>query len=637
MRILLFLFTLLVADLGLASSPASKPFVHGLFTDNMVLQRDTACPVWGWTTPQAKVTVQCNGQSVTGIADPNGKWMVKVGPFAAGGPHTLTIEGPQTVTLKNVVMGDVWLCSGQSNMEFGMGAVNQWWDEQASAKLPQVRLASIPFSSRFQPANSVDTNWRVSSRDAVFSNEPDWGGFSAIGFIFGREIHKQIGVPIGLIQSSVGATAIASWISPETLKKNADLGDAPFETFKQAVETAWKGMDPAYEATKDWASPTFNDSDWKTLELPKDVAWPLADFSGIVWLRKEIVIPKELTGLDLSLCTDGFEEKETLWWDGQFLDSNNAGKRDMPRYYSLPGKWVTPGRHVVVFRAIVASGTLGKWERMILQVDGDEKQSLSLAGPWHYKESTLTASLTPQGRYPEHRDISGAVYEGMVAPLAPFALKGVLWYQGEGNVGIASSYYSLLNHLVKDWRALFGNENLPFYFVQLSGFGAYPTEAGKGSGWAEVREAQFRASREIPHTGIAVAIDRGEIYNIHPPNKQDVGKRLALAALVGTYGKQAECSGPVYQSMKVEGASIRLFFDHAQGLISKGGVPVGFELAGPDKKYVWANAAIDGESIVVSAPGISEPCSVRYGWADHPLCNLYNGDNLPAAPFRTAD
>lgn len=638
-RILISLLMLFQAGtLFCAIAPTDKPFLHGLFTDNMVLQRDVACPVWGWTQPGQKVVVKFHEKIVETVADADGKWMVKVGPFPAGGPYDLAVEGPQSVTLKNVLMGDIWLCSGQSNMEMGMKGVNQWWNEQASADQPQIRLAFIPTSSRFEPPHSVDTVWRVASRDTVFADTPVYGGFSAISFIFGREVYQQTSIPIGLIESCWGATSIVSWSKPETLRAKKNYEKEPFEVFHEAVDKVWNEMDPAFEETKGWAAAAFDDSTWKTIDFSTEPRQLPDDFSGVLWLRREVNIPADWTGKDLALRMGLLPDKDTLWWDGSFMDSSDvSGGYQSSRFYKIPARMVSAGRHVLALRMTTTKGDLGKGEHPQLQIAGQPSLSLPLVNAWRYRESTPTAALTPKSRYPERRDIWAGCYQAMIAPLSPFAIKGVLWYQGEGDVGYGGDFYhSALTSLIGDWRTLFGNPEMPFYLVQLSALGPISDRAGSSSGWAEVREAQWQVCREVSNTGFAVSIDRGEIYDIHPPNKQDVAKRLAAFALAQTYGKKISYLSPSYKSMKVEGRSVRLFFDGADGgLISKGGVPTGFEIAGADGKYVWANASIDGESIILSAPEVPDPTSARYGWSDHPLCNTYNRAGLPATPFRT--
>jgi sialate O-acetylesterase len=606
-----------------------RPFVHGLFRDNMMLQREVACPVWGWTTPGAIITVKMEKHSATAVADKNGRWQAEIGPFSAGGPYTMTISGPETITLKNVMTGDVWLCSGQSNMEMGMKGLNKWWEEQSRTNLPDVRLAFVPRKSRFQRPNNLDISWDVSTTERVFANQPSWGGFSAIGFIFGRELHQKLEIPIGLIESCWGATAIASWSTQEAMQDYID--QPPYEWFQQRVESAWQKKDPAYAATVPWREKNFDDSSWAIRNLPKGNNMPEAE--SLEWFRKEVELPESWAGRNLIVSLGPVDPVDTLWWNGDWADSFDvSGNLQFDRYYQVSGSLVTGGRNVLTLRIAGRQGILGTEEQIWVRPADSIEAPISLAGPWKYQAGTPLSDLRPAG-YPERRNIPAGCFEGMIASITPFAIKGVIWYQGEGDTGMADQYYEKFSHMITDWRQLFGNDAMPFYFVQLAGFGQPAVEPG-ASGWAMVREAQSRVTQDIPHTGMAVAIDRGDIYNIHPSNKQDVAKRLAAVALADTYRQAVPAYGPTARKLTREGDSLRVEFDHAtNGLISKGGAPTGFAIAGTDGRFVWAQGVINGNSILISSPRVKQPVAVRYGWADNPVCNLYNKEDLPVVPF----
>jgi sialate O-acetylesterase len=626
------LFLLALASLA---SAGGRPFLYGLFGDGMVLQRDRPCPLWGWTTPGAAVTVAVDDQPVTVRADAQGKWVAPVGPYPAGGPHTVTISGSQTVTLKNVLFGDVWICSGQSNMEMGLKSVNQWWDELNDADYPQIRFYTVPFDSRFSPATNITASWRVCNRDTVSADQPIWGGFSAIGFFFGREVYKQTKVPQGLIESCWGATDIQAWSTLPSLRTLRGYEKAdPRADYAKQMEDSWQKLDPNYAATQSWSDPAYDASAWKTLDLPHN--WQetaLPGFTGVVWFRKEVQAPASWAGKSLTLSLGVIDSADTVWFNGSFVDGNSNYGTPLAREYDVPGALVRAGRNVLVVRVRGERGFVGKPEQMALQLAGPSTDPpVSLAGPWLYQASTPSAQL--KGGQAEHRYVATGCYEGMIAPLAPLALKGAIWYQGEGNVGNADLYKPALTNLIRDWRSLFGVAEMPFYLVQLAGFWQLPDKPG-GSGWALVREAQWQVTQTVPHTGLAVAMDRGELYNIHPPNKLDVGLRLARVALADTYGLPVEYLGPSYKSLAVEGGTIRVSLDHATGLVSRGSGPTGFAVAGADKQFFWASAVRDGETVVLSAPQVPAPVAVRYGWGDNALCNLYNQAGLPAVPFRT--
>jgi sialate O-acetylesterase len=624
---------LLALTIGAFAAPGGRPFLHGLFTNAMVLQRDVPCPIWGWTDPGAQVTVAVNGQTVAATADAQGKWLAKIGPFPAGGPTTITITGPQTATLKDVLFGDVWLCSGQSNMEWGLKNVDQWWKEYGTARLPNVRLYTVPFDTQTTPPATVHGAWRVCTPDEVIADTPTYGGFSAIAFFFGRKVHQETGVPIGLIQSCWGATDIAAWSTPTSLRRipGGEKLD-PLADYERAVTESWQALDPAYEATKAWSTPAFDAAAWKTITLPKN--WrkdELPGFAGVVWLRKEVELPATWAGQELRIMLGAIDTQDTLWVNGAFIGAYDLA--NWSRIYTVPGHLVHAGKNTLVLRVLGSYGVTGKPEQLsLLPVNGDPVTALALAGPWQYCASTPMEQV--KGRQTDRRYISTGCYQGMIAPLAPFAIKGVIWYQGEGDVGRVGTYRAKLTSMIADWRALFGVGEFPFYIVQLAGYGGQAAQPGDSS-WAMIREAQAAVAATVPQTGLAVAIDRGEIYNIHPPNKRDVGDRLALTALAKTYGKPVAYLGPTYKAMAVEGNATRVTFDHAEGLLSRGSGPSGFAIAGADGVFVWAQAYLDGETVVVSSPKVPQPTMVRYGWANHPLCNLYNGAGLPAVPFRT--
>lgn len=629
-----FGLVLLLAALGAAPaaraqvSPAARPFVHGLFTDNMVLQRDVPCPVWGWAQPGQRVTVSISGQSASAIAGPDGRWLTRVGPLRAGGPFELKITGPSALALKNVMVGDVWICSGQSNMQMGMKGITEWWNEQGNADLPGLRLAVIPPASGFQMPNSVHTSWRASSKGVVFSDELAVGGFSAIAWLFGRQIHQETGVPVGLVEVCWGATDAAAWSSPGALPSLAYAGD-DFNAYRERVEQAWEKMDPAFASTSEWNMAAFDDAGWPEASLPH------SGESGVNWYRRQVDIPAAWAGRDLIVSLGPIDEIDTLWWDGTWIDSHSVVDNMMsPRFYRIPGSLVKAGPHTLALRVLGRRGLFGKPGEIYLQQADDEAARVSLSGPWRTQRGTPESGLR-RGSYPDRRVIGAGCFQAMLAPLAPFAIKGVIWYQGEGDVGRSGSYGETLTRLVRDWRGLFQQGDFPFYLVQISAFGP-PADGPVESGWAEVREAQARVAVSVPNSGLAVSVDRGDITNIHPPNKQDVARRLARVALEKTYGKKVASAGPTFVSATPEGSALRVAFRDADGLVSKGGVPASFEIAGSDKKYVRAQAVIEGSTVLVSSAQVPHPISVRYGWADNPICNLYNAAGLPAVPFRSA-
>ncbi|HJQ30761.1 MAG TPA: sialate O-acetylesterase [Pyrinomonadaceae bacterium] len=629
-----------------------RPFLHPLFTDHAVLQRGVRFPVWGWTTPGARVRVRLRGSEATAVADAQGKWVAHLGPFDAGGPYTLSVTGPQSVTLTDVLVGDVWLASGQSNMEMGITNVNNAQDEVAHADYPQMRLFQVPKVADTKPHDTVNARWLVCNPTNI--TQGGWGGFSAVAYFFGRRLHKDLNIPIGLIHSSWGGTAAEGWVSPEVLSTLPEFVPAvnnlaqawadskqPPANFDEAIAAWWAKNDPGSAAN--WADPSLDVSDWKKMRLPtywEDAGLP--GFDGVVWFRKTFELPSDWAGRDLLLSLGPVDDVDTTFVNGVAV--GGLSQWDAQRTYQVKASLLKPGTNTIAVRVLdggVGGGIYGKPEQMKVEpAEGLFTKPVPLAGEWSYRVSIPLAELKEQPPRSGGNDFSVPVirYNGMIAPLLPYAIKGAIWYQGETNVGRAPQYEKIMALLVRDWRARFRSGDFPFFVVQLANF-LERRDVPVDSEWARLREAQLHVSRDVPHSGLAVTIDIGEAKDIHPKDKQDVGERLALAALANVYGRRLEYSGPLYKSMKVEGDRARLSFEHTEGgLVAKGGGPLkGFAVAGDDGRFVWANAVIEGKDIVVSSPEVKRPAAVRYGWADNPEVNLYNGAGLPASPFRTDD
>jgi len=636
---------LLLPRVALAADAVRLPFVHPLFQDHMVLQRGSVDPVWGWSTPGAKITVTFNGKIKTTTADTHGAWRVKIGPFLAGGPYTLTIAGPTTVTITDVLIGDVWLCAGQSNMEMGVNGVNNAQEEIAGANYPHLRFFHEPHSISYTPQRVPQGQWVCCTPQTV-------SDFTAAGYFFGREITRTEQVPVGLIEAAWGGTVAEAWTSVEALKtmpdftqaietqaqyaKNAALGKA---LYAKQLQNWYQQNDPGSAGGAKWAQVTFNADGWKTMQLP--ASWEIAglpDYDGIVWFRREVTIPDAWAGKELTLSLGPIDDCDATFFNGERVGGMDNWT-DI-RQYQIPGKLVHAGKNLIAVRVLDTGGDGGidgKTEQLHLGLTGTTTGLIALTGAWQYQAATPLANTTPLPQCPgDGPNQVSVLYNGMIAPLTPFALKGALWYQGEANAMRATQYRTLLPALIGDWRARFGAGDFPFLIVSLAGFTAAQQRPSEG-GWAELREAQWLTTKRVRHTGIALAIDIGDEHNIHPKNKQEVGHRLAVIAENVAYGKNDEYSGPMYQRMQVEGKTIRLFFDHLGGglIVKDGGKLAGFAIAGADKQFVWGNAVIDGDTIVVSAPEVTAPQVVRYSWASYPLGNLSNRFGLPAIPFRT--
>ena len=627
------------------TAASANPFLHPLFSDHAVLQRDVPLPVWGWTEPGERVKVDFLGQSVETTADDSGKWLVKLGPYPAGGPHTLTVSGSKTVEVTDVKMGDVWICSGQSNMEWPVTKSDRSEAEIVAADHPNIRLFTVPRMASVEPLSTVEAHWEICS-PATIAN------FSAVGYFFGRDVEGEIQVPIGLIHSSWGGTVAEAWMSAGAVARVGDFDRALANVqesreasgakparFDQLLATWWKENDPGSGQTP-WSAENFDSADWKSMDLPG--LWEnrgLTDFDGIVWFRREVTLPETWDGKPMELGLGTLDDYDTTYFNGKAIGHQEDWNK--LRNYKIPAGLAKAGRNVIAVRIFDRQGDGGfggtAGDLRLTLVDDPNVAAISLAGPWLYQIGAKITDISP----PPDRDDSNpnrvtVLYNGMIAPLEPFAIKGALWYQGESNAGRPAQYRRILPELIRDWRSKFGSGDFPFLIVQLANY-MKRLDQPAASKWAELREAQYLTTKAVPNAQVALAIDIGEANDIHPTNKQEVGRRLALDALAMVYGKDVVNSGPTYRGMEVHANSIRLSFDHAKGgLMVRGGTKLeGFAIASQDGKFEWADAVIDGDGVVVSSTLVDLPVAVRYAWANNPACNLTNQAGLPAVPFRT--
>lgn len=491
----------------LASMAAADVSLPTMFSDHMVVQRGMAVPVWGWAEPGEEVSVAFDGQTATAAACQKGKWAVKLDAVQAGGPHKLTVQGNNKIEISDVLVGEVWLCSGQSNMAMTVSRAANFDQEQAAAEYPKIRMFTVDRVPGQEPQDKCGGNWQVCGPETV-------GNFSATAYFFGRTLHKELGVPVGLINSSWGGTPVQAWTCLQAQKEKPEL------------------------------KPMLDD-----------------------WQRR-------IDSYDPQAAKTRYEEQLAKWTE-LAKEAREAGKQPPRRPRALTDPQISQSR---------------------------------------------PANL----------------YNGMITPLAPYALQGAIWYQGEANAGDAAELYGLqLTTMIKNWRTLWGQGDFPFEWVQLPNFRTPQELPVETSGWVIVQE-QMLKSLALGNTGMAVTIDVGEANDIHPKNKQDVGKRLAIWALSATYGKDVVPSGPLYKCHKKQDGKIIVEFDHTGGkLVAKGDQLKGFAIAGADKQFVFADARIDDDVVVVSSPEVEDPVAVRYGWASNPDCNLYNQAGLPASPFRT--
>ena len=628
-----------------AAEPQPAFRTAGIFTDHMVLQRDQPLPVWGWAAPGRAVTVEVGPHSARTRANAEGRWRVTLPALeSAKGPLTVTVKaGDETIQLTDILVGEVWLCSGQSNMEWSVRGFADGEAEIKAANHPNIRLFTVPNKTAIDPQDDVVGQWQACSPETI-------GGFSAVGYYFGRELNERINVPIGLINSAVGGTIIEAWTRHEEIsrlpgmtKRIAEVQDDFYDPLIiQKIARATSSLQALREAkandelARKMSGPDLDISSWKTMEIPN--AWGkagLPDFRGMVWFRKTIDVPASWAGKNLVLHLDRILEGDVTWFNGQRVGATPVHLYHKPRVYSIPASLVKAGPNTITVRVIDtyrSRGLAGKPEAIALCVAGSEKTDrIGLAGPWRYKPGVelIGKMLSHNPNRPT------LLYNAMINPIAPFAMRGATWYQGESNNGDGMRYFDKMQALIQSWRNVFLRPDAPFYFVQIAPYryGGDMVEYTLPELW----EAQT-AAMEIPHTGMAVISDVGHVQDIHPRNKQDVGKRLALWALAKDYGQEDLVhSGPLYKSMAIEGSKIRLSFNHTgSGLASRDAKPLDwFEIAGEDGKFVKAQAVIDGNTVVVSSDAIAKPTATRFAWHQEAQPNLINKEGLPANSFRT--
>ncbi len=618
----------------------SLPKVIG---DNMVLQRDQPITVWGWANPSEKVEVRFSNQRARTTTDKSGKWKVQLKPMPAGGPYEMTISGKNSIVLKNILLGDVWICSGQSNMEWIINNSDNAEQEIANANFPKIRLFTVPRNASVEPVkDATDGQWVTATQNNI-------ANFSAVGYFFGRELHQELDVPIGLINTSWGGTVIETWISTEAIQQSGEFPDqmaklknldldkevADLKAKMQAYLPETNDLDKFENGQSPWASSHLNDKDWHQMSLPTLWENQLPSLDGVVWFRKTFTLPENFDKQRVVLSLGPIDDADITWINGQKVGETQL--YNVNREYKVDGSFLKPGENVIAVRVVDTGGgggLYGSKENMYIQT-GNEKTDLS--GNWKFKISTAYFdNLIDPNSYPT------LLYNGMIHPLVQFSIKGAIWYQGESNTGRSVQYQKLFPLMINNWREKWNIGDFPFLFVQLANYLPYNGKETPDQSWAQLREVQTKTLATVPNTGMAVTIDVGNPYDIHPTNKQDVGKRLALAAKKVAYGKDIIYSGPSYKNIEVKDASIIVHFDHVGtglNVDNEYGYVMGFQIAGVDGKYHWAKAEIiDNSTVKVYHKDITRPVSVRYAWRDNPEdANLYNSAGLPAIPFRSKE
>lgn len=660
---------LLIAFLTLVGcQKSSKIVLPSLIGDNMLLQQKTVVKIWGKANPKQKINVTASWNSeAKAVSGEDGKWSANISTPEAGGPYTVTISASDTtITINNVLVGEVWFCSGQSNMEMPLAGwppadtIMHSANAIASSSIPEIRLFNVLKRISDEPLEDCTGKWEICTPESVTQ-------FSATAYFFGRKLHSEMNIPIGLIESAWGGTPSESWTSAVSLEKTGEFisvlnsikESAPLVAEYQAWLNTLKQVDlkpDGNDQYKDLSfdddkvpSPDFNDSEWQSMVLPAAIETVTGDFDGAVWFRKTVKIPQDLSEKDLILSLGPIDDMDRTYFNGKLVGATEAsGFWQTDRIYNIPATLVKTGINQISVRVIDTQGgggIFGKPEKMKVSLKSNPKTVIPLNGEWKYQPVAEFKSgkfyvfnIAGNDFQSKKRPVSigagtpSVLYNGMVNPVIPYQIKGAIWYQGEANVGRAEQYTKIFPAMIENWRDSWGIKDFPFYFVQIAPYvynGVDSTES------AFLREAQESALK-LPKTGMVVTLDIATVNNIHPPFKLEVGERLALLALNNDYGKSSPYLGPVYKSMLSSGNVITLKFENAEGgLIAKDNNLKEFEVAGDDGIYKKAEAKIMNDEVLVSSASVKKPVSVRYCWHNGSQATLFNKAGLAAWQFRT--
>jgi sialate O-acetylesterase len=615
-----------------------------IFSDGLVLQRNARIPVWGWARRGARVSVSLNGQTRTATTDATGAWRVSFRAMKAGGPYEIAISsGATRQTIRDVLVGDVWVASGQSNMEWPVELSDSAAAVIASATDPSIREFAIPHSYSDQPERDVmGGSWAHADKDHV-------GHFSGVAYFFARDLKKSINVPIGIIHTSWGGANIETWMS----RRANGLTDSAWRSMRERDRVRNDSIHAALRArigglpTVDsgltngvaaWADPRLSDASWPTIQTP--ALWETAGYAGmdgVAWYRTSFLLSADDTRQPVRLSLGPIDDADVTWING--VEVGRTNQYAEPRLYTIPSSALREGPNIVAVRVQDGGGgggIYGNASQLYVEVGAVRRP---IAGPWRFKVAAV--SFQPDGQV--INKIPSVLYNRMIHPLLGFPIKGALWYQGESNANNlqqATNYRSQFRTLITSWRQEWNlsPQDFPFLWVQLPNYGRVDTNPPANAGWASVRESQS-AALQLPNTGQVVAIDLGFADELHPRNKQPVGARLALKARAVAYGERLVSSGPTYRGHTIRGNRVVIDFANVGGgLVSRAtdGRLSGFAIAGADQRWVWADATLDGNRVVVWSADVKQPVGVRYLWSNSPTAPvLYNRDGLPVAPFRT--
>jgi sialate O-acetylesterase len=659
----------LISFLALVSCQTNSNLrLPSLISDNMLMQQKTNVKIWGKANPGHKISVSAswnsNGQAIAGK---DGKWSVSLPTPSAGGPYTITISGKDTTILvKNVLIGEVWFCSGQSNMEMPLAGwppvdtIMHSKETIASASIPEIRLFNVQKVISGQPLDECTGRWEVSTPETVAQ-------FSATGYFFGKKLYSELHIPIGLIESAWGGTPSESWTSSESLEKAGEFvseikaikASIPLQAQYQKWLNTLKQQELKPDGTDQWKYLNFNDetvqsaeyddSKWPVMVLPTQFENIIGEFDGAVWFRKIVEIPQNMQGKDLILSLGPIDDMDRTFFNGKLIGSHEeSGFWQAERNYEISSSLLKPGANLISVRVLDTQGNggiYGSTEKMKLSLKDDSKIFIPIKGDWRYQPvAELTGGkfyiydLSKNEFLAQKRPVNlgpgtpSVLFNGMISPVLPYQIKGAIWYQGEANVGRAAQYSKIFPAMIQDWRDAWGIKDFPFYFVQIAPYvygGVDSTESGF------LREAQESALK-LANTGMVVTLDIATVNNIHPPFKKEVGDRLASLALNNDYDKKSPFLGPVYRSMSLDGNTIKLQFDNVgKGLVAKNNKLNEFEIAGKDGNFKKADAKIVNNEVLVSSPAVKEPVSVRYCWRNGATASLFNQEGLAAWQFLT--
>lgn len=637
-QLLLFIFLQLNAAAQISLPP--------LVGDNMVLQRDQPTKIWGWASPDEEIRLTFNGISKSTKAAADSTWHIILPAMPAGGPFTMDLNARNRITIKNILIGDVWLCSGQSNMDYQLYKAADLYDSVIkNSSNNHIREFAVKSENTFSTRKYARGSWKIASPENVIS-------FSAAGYFFARDLNQKYQIPIGIIHSSYPGTPAEAWISEEGLKhfpsyleiskryKDTVYTNARLKAQNNLTEEWLDNLKKNDEGLLDlsglWKNNLIKLGEWKTAIFPgylEDQTQTSLD--GVLWIKKKINVPAKMLQYDNFLELGLIDDVDSTYINGTLVGSRD--NKYLVRKYKIPPGVLKAGENWITIRVIDKEGKCGIVKGKNYRL-GNSKGSIDLSGGWLYRIGYSTPPA-PSADFVSLYKLPQIQYYSKISTLLNYAIKGVTWYQGEGNTGKPAEYTQLLTALIKDWRARWQNDQLPFLIVQLANY-MDPPQLPSQSNWALLREAQAKVAATVPNTGLAAAIDLGEQYDIHPSNKEDVGKRLALIAQRIAYADTSLiASGPTFKSMAIRNENVLINFDNVgAGLLAKGKVLKQFQIAGDDKVFYWAEAKITGNAVQVSSKKVKHPLAVRYAWADNPEgSNLYNKNGLPAFPFRTDD